>query len=49
MVENYPGEADMKNVRSHIHKFLHTGFKIHTDLRDKLTISKTLDEFKVIV
>jgi len=27
MVERYPGEADMKNMRSHIHKYLHTGFK----------------------
>ena len=39
----------MKNVRSHIHKFLHTGFKVHTDLRDRLTLSKTLEEFKQIV
>jgi len=25
MVEKYPGEADLKNVRSHLHKFLYTG------------------------
>jgi hypothetical protein len=25
MVERYPGEADLKNVRSHLHKFLYTG------------------------
>ena len=46
MVERYPGEADMKNMRSHIHKYLHTGFKQHTDLRDRLTMSKTTEELK---
>lgn len=49
MVDRYPGEADLKNVRSHVHKFLHTGFKQHTDLRDKLTLSKTIQEFKSII
>lgn len=50
MVHKYPGEADTKTVRSHIHKFLHTGFKQHTDLRDKLSqVCKTVDEFKQVV
>lgn len=49
MVIAYPGEADMKNVRSHIFKFLHIGFKEHTDLRDRLGSSKTLEEIRKIV
>jgi tRNA-dihydrouridine synthase 1 len=38
MYEKYPGEADLKILRSHMHKFLHSGFTVHghTDLRDKL-------------
>ena len=49
MVEAYPGEADLKNVRSHMHKFLYTGLKEHTDLRDKLSDSKSLDTIKEVV
>lgn len=41
-VEKYPGEADLKNVRSHLHKFLYTGLKVHTDLRDRLSDAKSL-------
>ena len=38
MYEKYPGEADIKIVRAHLHKFMHSGFNTHghTDLRDKL-------------
>jgi hypothetical protein len=36
MTEKYKGEADLKIIKSHTHKFLHAGLKIHTDLRDKL-------------
>ena len=49
MVEAYPGEADLKNVRSHLHKFLYTGLKVHTDLRDKLSDAKSLDTLKEVV
>lgn len=49
MVKEYPGEADLKNVRSHIHKFLHMGFKEHTDLRDRHALSKTYEEMKEII
>jgi hypothetical protein len=49
MVEKYPGEADLKNIRSHLHKFLHSGLKIHTDLRDKLSDTKSLDTIKEVV
>ena len=49
MVERYPGESDLKNVRSHLHKFLHTGFKQHTDLRDKLSLGKDQALFRDIV
>ena len=48
MVERYPGEADMKNVRSHLHKFLYTGLQIHTDLRDRLSDAKSLDVLKEV-
>lgn len=38
MYEKYPGEADIKIVRAHLHKFMHSGFNTHghTDLRDRL-------------
>ncbi len=49
LVDKYPGEADLKNTRSHLHKFLYTGFKEHTDLRDQLTNSKTLEEYRAVV
>jgi len=44
MVRKYPGEADLKCIRSHCHKFLYTGLKVHTDLRDRLTEAVSLDE-----
>ena len=36
--QKYPGEANLKILRAHMHKFLHSGFTVHghTDLRDKL-------------
>ena len=49
MVERYPGEADLKAIRSHVHKFLYTGLKLHTDLRDKLSEAKSLDVVKETV
>lgn len=49
MVEKYPGEADLKNVRSHLHKFLYTGLQTHTDLRDRLSDAKSLDVLKDVV
>jgi len=38
MYEKYPGEADLKILRGHLHKFMHSGFTAHgyTDLRDRL-------------
>ena len=48
MVTRYPGEADLKNIRSHLHKFLHSGLKVHTDLRDKLSEAKSLDIVKEV-
>lgn len=38
MYEKYPGEANVKILRAHLHKFMHSGFVAqgHTDLRDKL-------------
>jgi len=36
--EKYPGEATIKILRAHLHKFMHSGFTAHghADLRDKL-------------
>lgn len=36
--EKYPGEADIKIVRAHLHKFMYSGFANHghTDIRDRL-------------
>lgn len=48
MVERYPGEADLKNIRSHLHKFLHSGLKIHTDLRDRLSDTKSMDTIREV-
>ena len=38
LYEKYPGEANVKILRAHLHKFMHSGFVAqgHTDLRDKL-------------
>ena len=49
MVDDYPGEADLKTIRSHLHKFLYSGLKLHTDLRDRLSDCKSLDLIKLIV
>jgi tRNA-dihydrouridine synthase len=49
MVEKYPGESDIKNTRSHVHKFLHIGLKVHTDLRDRVAESKSVADLKLIV
>ena len=49
MVEKYPGEADLKNVRSHLHKFLYTGLQAHTDLRDRISDAKSLEVLKEVV
>ena len=49
MVDKYPGESDHKNVRSHLHKFLYTGFKAHTDLRDRLGEAKNLENLREVV
>jgi tRNA-dihydrouridine synthase 1 len=34
--EKYPGEADLKILKAHMHKFLYSGFTLHghTDLRE---------------
>uniref|UniRef100_A0A7S3FV07 tRNA-dihydrouridine(16/17) synthase [NAD(P)(+)] n=1 Tax=Strombidium rassoulzadegani TaxID=1082188 RepID=A0A7S3FV07_9SPIT len=36
--KKYPGEANFKIVRAHMHKFMHSGFTLHghSDLRDKM-------------
>lgn len=49
MVEKYKGEADLKVIRAHIHKFLHSGLKEYTDLRDELVNAKSTEEIRVVV
>lgn len=39
----------MKCVRSHCHKFLHTGLKKHTDLRDRLSGASSIEEVKKVI
>lgn len=46
--EKYPGEANMKTVRSHMFKFLYTGLCVHTHLREKLGRSKTVDDLRSV-
>lgn len=48
LFEKYPGEADMKTIRSHMFKFLYTGLQVHTDLRSKLGQSKTVEELRAV-
>lgn len=36
LYEKYPGEGDLKTIRSHMFKFLHVGLQKHTDIRDIL-------------
>jgi len=38
LFEKYPGEADMKTIRSHMFKFLYTGLQVHTDLRSAVAL-----------
>lgn len=48
MYEKYPGEADLKCLRSHMFKFLYTGLSKHTDIRDNLNKAKGYDPIKDI-
>ena len=49
MVNKYKGEADLKCIRAHIHKFLHKGLKEYVDLRDQLVASKSIVEVREVV
>ena len=48
MYEKYPGEAELKTIRSHMFKFLHTGLQKHTDIRDVLNQSKGYEPLKQV-
>ncbi len=48
MYEKYPGEADLKCLRSHMFKFLYTGLSKHTDIRDNLNKAKGYEPIKDI-
>ena len=45
MYEKYPGEANLKILRCHMHKFLHSGFVVHGhhDLRAKINQMDTFE------
>ena len=49
MSEKYKGEADLKIIKSHVHKFLHAGLKVHTDLRDKLVECQSIEVLRSII
>mmetsp|Transcript_31977 Transcript_31977/g.42354 ORF Transcript_31977/g.42354 Transcript_31977/m.42354 type:complete len:240 (+) Transcript_31977:496-1215(+) len=48
LYEQYPGEADLKTLRSHMFKFLHSGFSKHTDIRDLLNKSKGFEPIREV-
>lgn len=48
LYELYPGEADLKTLRSHMFKFLYTGLSKHTDIRDALNKAKGLEPMKEV-
>lgn len=48
LFEKYPGEADLKCLRSHMFKFLHTGLQKHTDIRDVLNKAKGYEPIKKV-
>ena len=48
LYEKYPGEADLKTLRSHMFKFLHTGLQKHTDIRDVLNKAKGYEPIKEV-
>lgn len=48
LYEKYPGEADLKCLRSHMFKFLYTGLSKHTDIRDTLNKAKGYEPIKDI-
>jgi len=49
MYAKYPGEADLKTIRSHLFKFLYKGLTEHTDLRSELGSAKGFDAIKAVV
>lgn len=48
LYEQYPGEADLKCLRSHMFKFLHSGLSKHTDIRDRLNKAKGFEPLKQV-
>ena len=42
-------EENINTTRSHLYKSLYSGLKVHTDLRDSLTVAKTFDEMRAVV
>jgi len=49
--EKYPGEASMKIIGCHLHKFLHSGFTLHghTDLRFKIHEARNIEDLRKII
>ena len=46
LYERYPGEADLKCLKSHMYKFLYVGLQKHTDIRDVLNQAKGFEPIK---
>jgi len=47
ITKKYP--VDPSVIKGHFFKILHTGLKIHIDLREKLNVAKVYDDFAVII
>lgn len=48
LFQQYPGEGDLKTLRSHMFKFLYTGLSKHTDIRDVLNKAKGFEPIKEV-
>ena len=50
MYDKYPGEGNLKILRCHMHKFLHSGFTLHghVDLRAKIGTVNTIPQLREI-
>lgn len=48
LYEKYPGEGNRSIIRAHMFKFLYEGFRVHTDLRDRLAKVQEVADFRAI-
>lgn len=48
LYQQYPGEADLKCLRSHMFKFLYVGLQKYTDIRESLNQAKGFEAIKEV-